>query len=239
MTNVEPSFVLYALLLDPGCCLRAHIILIELVEPEEKKRKKHPRWNTMEQGHPLRQDLALGGRALLSAALCSQQPSVAPPSVMGAHPRAQTTIRGEGEGEGVVHSFTAALLRRSLHTNMGECPWRGGGADNCPSLHPNRGCCAVGVCAFCHKMQPCLSAHLRHSSTGMSAFVADLSASDDGTTLERQGRTLQVGSSQQLMDADIGNEQSTSSNCSPRPAGNCLTLFYPYTVIPQIRVSCR
>ena len=36
MTNVEPSFVLYALLLDPGCCLRAHITLIELVEPEEK-----------------------------------------------------------------------------------------------------------------------------------------------------------------------------------------------------------
>ena len=30
-------YVLYALLLDPGCCLRAHIILIELVEPEEKK----------------------------------------------------------------------------------------------------------------------------------------------------------------------------------------------------------
>ena len=34
---MEPSFVLCALLLDPGCCLRAHIILIELVEPEEKK----------------------------------------------------------------------------------------------------------------------------------------------------------------------------------------------------------
>ena len=38
MTNVEPSFVLYALLLHPGCCLRAHIILIELVEPEGKKK---------------------------------------------------------------------------------------------------------------------------------------------------------------------------------------------------------
>ena len=38
MINVEPSFVLYALLLDPGCCLRAHIILIELVEPEKKKK---------------------------------------------------------------------------------------------------------------------------------------------------------------------------------------------------------
>jgi hypothetical protein len=47
MTNVEPSFVLYALLLDPGCCLRAHIVLIELIEPEKKKeRKKEPR-----QGH--------------------------------------------------------------------------------------------------------------------------------------------------------------------------------------------
>ena len=38
--NVEPSFVLYALLLDPGCCLRAHIILVELVEPEGKKKEK-------------------------------------------------------------------------------------------------------------------------------------------------------------------------------------------------------
>ena len=38
MINVEPSFVLYALLLDPGCCLRAHIILIELVEPEGEKK---------------------------------------------------------------------------------------------------------------------------------------------------------------------------------------------------------
>jgi hypothetical protein len=38
MTNVEPSLVLYALLLDPGCCLRAHITLIELVEPEGKKK---------------------------------------------------------------------------------------------------------------------------------------------------------------------------------------------------------
>ena len=38
LTVLEPSFVLYALLLDPGCCLRAHIILIELVEPERKKK---------------------------------------------------------------------------------------------------------------------------------------------------------------------------------------------------------
>ena len=37
MTNAEPSFVLYALLLDPGCCLRAHFVLIELVEPGQKK----------------------------------------------------------------------------------------------------------------------------------------------------------------------------------------------------------
>ena len=38
MANVEPSFVLYALLLDPGCCLRAHFVLIELVEPGQKKK---------------------------------------------------------------------------------------------------------------------------------------------------------------------------------------------------------
>ena len=35
MMHVEPSFVLYALLLDPGCCLRAHTVLIEPVEPVE------------------------------------------------------------------------------------------------------------------------------------------------------------------------------------------------------------
>ena len=38
MPNVEPSFVLYALLLEPGGCLRAHITLFELVEPEQKKK---------------------------------------------------------------------------------------------------------------------------------------------------------------------------------------------------------
>ena len=38
MPKVEPSFVLYALLLEPGGCLRAHITLFELVEPEEKKK---------------------------------------------------------------------------------------------------------------------------------------------------------------------------------------------------------
>ena len=37
MPNVEHSFVLYALLLEPGGCLRAHIPLFELVEPEKKK----------------------------------------------------------------------------------------------------------------------------------------------------------------------------------------------------------
>ena len=37
MPNVEPSFVLYALLLEPGGCLRAHITLFELVEAGEKK----------------------------------------------------------------------------------------------------------------------------------------------------------------------------------------------------------
>ena len=39
MPNVEPSFVLYALLLEPGGCLRAHITLFELVEPEGKKNR--------------------------------------------------------------------------------------------------------------------------------------------------------------------------------------------------------
>ena len=39
MLHVEPSFVLYALLLDLGCCLRAHTVLngtVELIEPEKK-----------------------------------------------------------------------------------------------------------------------------------------------------------------------------------------------------------
>ena len=40
MPNVEPSSVLYALLLDPGSCLGAHITLFELVEPEEEKKKE-------------------------------------------------------------------------------------------------------------------------------------------------------------------------------------------------------
>ena len=35
MPNVEPLFVLYALLLEPGGCLRAHITLFELVEPRK------------------------------------------------------------------------------------------------------------------------------------------------------------------------------------------------------------
>ena len=41
MMHVEPPFVLYALHLDPGCCLRAHTVLngtVELVEPDKKKR---------------------------------------------------------------------------------------------------------------------------------------------------------------------------------------------------------
>ena len=41
MPNVEHSFVLYALLLEPGGCLRAHITLFELVEPEKKKRAQN------------------------------------------------------------------------------------------------------------------------------------------------------------------------------------------------------
>ena len=40
MPKVEPSFILYALLLEPGGCLRAHITLFELVEPEKKKKKE-------------------------------------------------------------------------------------------------------------------------------------------------------------------------------------------------------
>ena len=43
MMHVEPSFVLYALRLDPGFCLRAHAVLsgtVEPVEPEEKKREE-------------------------------------------------------------------------------------------------------------------------------------------------------------------------------------------------------
>ena len=47
MPNVEPSFVLYALLLEPGGCLRAHITLFELVEPEGKKNNQPPSPCTM------------------------------------------------------------------------------------------------------------------------------------------------------------------------------------------------
>ena len=39
MMHVEPSFVLYALLLDPGCCLRAHTVLIDTVEPAEPEKR--------------------------------------------------------------------------------------------------------------------------------------------------------------------------------------------------------
>ena len=44
MPNVEHSFVLYALLLEPGGCLRAHITLFELVEPQKKNEKKRRHW---------------------------------------------------------------------------------------------------------------------------------------------------------------------------------------------------
>ena len=46
MMHVGPSFVRNVLLLDPGCCLRAHTVLIVLigtvepVEPEEKKSRR-------------------------------------------------------------------------------------------------------------------------------------------------------------------------------------------------------
>ena len=36
MMHVEPSFVLYALRLDPGCCLRADTVLSGTVEPHKK-----------------------------------------------------------------------------------------------------------------------------------------------------------------------------------------------------------
>ena len=77
MPNVEPSFVLYALLLEPGGCLRARITLFELVEPEQKK-KVRPRPNVIpipssKEGTPSWQDkqcryahLAKEGRPLWS-----------------------------------------------------------------------------------------------------------------------------------------------------------------------------
>ena len=37
MLHAGPSFVLYALLLDPGCCLRAHFELDGQVELEKNK----------------------------------------------------------------------------------------------------------------------------------------------------------------------------------------------------------
>ena len=44
MPHAEPSFVLYAPRLDPGCCLRARTVLRRTVEPVEKKRafSRHP-----------------------------------------------------------------------------------------------------------------------------------------------------------------------------------------------------
>ena len=38
LCSVEPSFVLYALRLNPGCCLRAHTVLRRTVEPVRKKK---------------------------------------------------------------------------------------------------------------------------------------------------------------------------------------------------------
>jgi hypothetical protein len=65
MPNVEPSFVLYALLLEPGGCLRAHITLFELVEPEGKKKKQPvlsalsgPRWRRSLPAHCVAQLVA-------------------------------------------------------------------------------------------------------------------------------------------------------------------------------------
>ena len=48
MVRVEPSFVLYALFLDPGCCPRAHTVLIRTVGPvEPAKNKKSPASTTL------------------------------------------------------------------------------------------------------------------------------------------------------------------------------------------------
>ena len=40
MMHVKPLFVLYALLLDPSCCPRAHTVLSGTVEPVLKKKEK-------------------------------------------------------------------------------------------------------------------------------------------------------------------------------------------------------
>ena len=44
---MEPSFVLYALLLDPGCCLRAHNVLIGTAEPAEPGGKNRRFWELL------------------------------------------------------------------------------------------------------------------------------------------------------------------------------------------------
>ena len=41
MLHLGPSFVLYALLLDPGCCPRAHIEVDGQFESDQKKRAYH------------------------------------------------------------------------------------------------------------------------------------------------------------------------------------------------------
>ena len=45
MVHVEPSFVLYARLLDLGCCLRAHTLLSGTVERVEPAKKNPPPFN--------------------------------------------------------------------------------------------------------------------------------------------------------------------------------------------------
>ena len=42
MMHVEPSFVLHALLLDPGCCLTAHTVPSGTVGPVQKKKEILP-----------------------------------------------------------------------------------------------------------------------------------------------------------------------------------------------------
>ena len=66
MLNVEPSFVLYALLLEPGGCLRARITLFELVEPGQKKMET-PNWTLVFGGYGVKQDCPCGLGAALQA----------------------------------------------------------------------------------------------------------------------------------------------------------------------------
>ena len=51
MLHVGPLFVLYALLLDPGCCTRAHFELDGHFQSEKTKKRKHQPFHPI--GHVL------------------------------------------------------------------------------------------------------------------------------------------------------------------------------------------